>query len=297
MKKRKFKVILLGVYFLIVGIYLSIPDGRLRIIFCDVDQGDGAIVERGKWQMLVDVGADNGKMIRCLDRYLPFWDKKIEAVMISHWDKDHSGALKNIAKSYKIENLFESLESEDKVESNINVYQLKAGDKIEYGDLFWEILSPGESGTSNNENSLVAVLNYNNRKFMFSGDADVNAEGKMMLWWRKKVDGLKVAHHGAETSSNIDWLRLINPGVAVISVGKSNNYGHPKQSVLDNLNLVGAKILRTDEREDIVLSWGENMYNMPWILGQLKTDGENFGKNILSYIEQMIIVIKKSAMY
>lgn len=255
MKKRKFKIFLLGFYLILVGIYLSIPDGKLRIIFCDVGQGDGTLITQGNWQMLVDVGADNGKMLKCLDKYLPFWDKKIEAIMISHWDKDHSGAMKNVIKSYQVGNLFESVKSNDKFEDGIDTYTLKAGENIKYGDLYWEILSPGESGITNNENSLVAVLNYENKRFMFAGDADFEAEGRMMTWWRHKVDGLKVAHHGADTSSSLEWLELIRPSVSVISVGVSNSYGHPKQRTLDNLQIIGAKILRTDQKGNIILSW------------------------------------------
>ncbi|MFA6008017.1 MAG: MBL fold metallo-hydrolase [Candidatus Shapirobacteria bacterium] len=255
MKKRKFKIYLLALYLMILGIYLSIPDGKMRLIFCDVGQGDGVIIIRGNWQMLVDTGADNGKMVKCLDKYVPFWDKKIEGVMISHWDKDHSGALESIIKSYKIENLFESLPSDDGIEKSINTYKLKAGETIKYGEMNWEILSPGDGAGSSNENSLVAVLNYDNKKFMFTGDADMEAEGKMMTWWNSRVDGLKVAHHGADTSSSLEWLEVIRPAIAVISVGKNNSYGHPKQTVLDNLNLIGTKIFRTDKEGDIILGW------------------------------------------
>ena len=229
MKERKFKVYLLAFYLIFWGIYLSVPDGKMRLVFCDVGQGDGAIIVRGNWQMLIDTGADNGRMTKCLDRYLPFWDKKIEGVVISHWDKDHSGALKSVIKSYKIENLFESVESDNALEKGINTYKVKAGDVVKFGEINLEILSPGESGNSDNENSLVAVLNYDDKKIMFTGDENMEAEGKMMTWWRNKIDVLKVAHHGADTGSSLEWLRMIRPATAVISVGKTNSYGHPKQ--------------------------------------------------------------------
>jgi competence protein ComEC len=297
MKKRKFKIYLLALYLIILGIYLSIPDGKMRLVFCDVGQGDGAIIIRGNWQMVVDTGADNGRMLKCLDKYVPFWDKKIEGVMISHWDKDHSGALGSIVKSYKVENLFESVPSEDNMEKGINTYKLKAGETIKYGEMNWEILSPGDDSGSSNENSLVAVLNYKNKKFMFTGDANMEAEGKIMTWWSDRVDGLKVAHHGADTSSSLEWLEVIGPAITVISVGKTNSYGHPRQVTLDNLSLIGAKILRTDQSGDIVLSWDQNMYNMPWILRQLKVSGKNFGKKIWNFIEPMTIAIKRKNIF
>lgn len=265
MKKGKFKIILIGIFLIILGIYLSIPDGKLRLVFCDVDQGDGTIIIKGNWQMLMDTGADNGKMERCLDRYLPFWDKTIEGVIVSHWDKDHSGALKKIVNSYRIEKLFESTDSGEQIEQDIYAEILRAGDIVRYGKVSFETLYPNGNVENGNDSSLVMVLNYKDRKFMFTGDVDVNGEGMMMSWWREKVEGLKIAHHGSDTSSSEEWLKRIRPVVAVISVGK-NSYGHPKEIILKRLNDLGIKILRTDLLGDVILGWDQNVYNMAWIL-------------------------------
>lgn len=254
MKKRKYKVIVLGIFLVIWGLYLSIPDGKLRMVFCDVGQGDGAIIIRGNWQMLVDTGADNGKMERCLDRFLPFWDKNIEGIIISHWDKDHSGALNKIVKSYKIENLFESTSSGQGIEQKIYTSELRAGDIIKYGMIYFEILYPMENNEVGNESSLVTVLNYKDKKIMFTGDVDIKGEGEIMSWWQEKIDGLKVSHHGSDTGNSESWLKNLEPGVAVISVGK-NNYGHPKKVVLDRLESLRVKVLRTDAGGEVVLGW------------------------------------------
>jgi len=254
MKKRKFKIIILGIFLVIMGLFLSIPDGKLRMVFCDVGQGDGAIIIKGNWQMLVDTGADNGKMERCLDRYLPFWDKNIEGVIISHWDKDHGGALFKINKSYKIEKIFESVESGEKIEQNVYTERLRAGDIIRYGKIYFEVVYPIENGEAGNENSLVVVLNYRDRKFIFTGDIDLKGEGEIMSWWKNKVDGLKISHHGSDSGNSEEWLRRLRPAIAVISVGK-NNWGHPKEIVLERLKKEGVKILRTDIKGDIILGW------------------------------------------
>lgn len=245
---------MLGIFLIILGLYLSIPDGKLRMVFCDVGQGDGAIIIRGNWQMLIDTGADNGKMERCLDRYVPFWDKKIEGVIISHWDKDHSGALNKIIKSYKIEKLFEPTSSGEQVEQIISAEVLRANDVIRYGKIYFEILYPIENTVSGNESSLVAVLNYGDKKFMFTGDVDVEGEGEIMSWWKGRVDGLKISHHGSDSGNNEEWLRRLSPAVAVISVGK-NNYGHPKDVVLERLKNMGIRTLRTDTGGEVVLGW------------------------------------------
>ena len=254
MKKRKFKLFLLGIFLITIGLYLSIPDGKMRMVFCDVGQGDGAIIIKGNWQMVIDTGADNGKMERCLDRFVPFWDRKIEGVIISHWDKDHSGSFSRIIKNYKVEHLFESVSSGEEIEQNIYTDVLRAGDVIKYETMYFEVVSPNEIGEIDNENSLVVVLNYRNKRFLFTGDAGVEGEGKMMSWWSGKVEGLKVSHHGSDTATSEEWLKRIQPAVAVISVGE-NSYGHPNEEVLERLNRLGIKILRTDLEGDIVLGW------------------------------------------
>lgn len=233
---------------------MSIPDGRLRLIFCDVLQGDGAIVTRGNWQMLIDVGADNGKMLGCLDKYVPFWDKKIEGVIISHWDKDHSGALATINKYYQVERLYESTASGDKIEEDIKTIVLRAGDILKYGKIFFEVIYPRETTKLDNENSLVLVMNYEEKKMIFTGDVDVGGEGSMMSWWKGNVEGIKISHHGSDTASSREWLERIKPGVAIISVGK-NSYGHPSETVLGRLKSLGIKVYRTDVLGNVVLGW------------------------------------------
>ena len=117
-----------------------------------------------------------------------------------------------------------------------------------------------------NESSLVTVLTYNDRKFMFTGDMDTKSEGEIMSWWQGRVEGLKVSHHGSDSGSSEEWLKKLEPVVAVISVGKNNNYGHPKEVVLGRLKNLGVKILRTDLDGEVVLGWDQNVYNKAWIL-------------------------------
>ena len=99
-------------------------------------------------------------MGQCLDKYVPFWDKKIEGVIISHWDKDHAGGLNTIIKSYRVENLFEAGQSLDGIEQKVYTHVLKAGDIFRYGEISFEVVYPEEMTKSDNGNSLVVVMNY-----------------------------------------------------------------------------------------------------------------------------------------
>ncbi len=254
MKRKKYKITVLGIFFIILAVFFSIPDGKLRLIFCDVGQGDGAMIIKGNQQILIDAGPNNGKMGQCLDKYVPFWDKKIEGVIISHWDKDHAGGLNTIIKSYRVKNLFEAGQSLDGIEQKVYTHVLKAGDIFRYGEISFEVVFPEEMIKSDNGNSLVVVMNYLGEKFMFTGDVTSEEEGEMMRWWRGEVAGLKVAHHGSETGSSEGWLKRLSPEVAVVSVGE-NKYGHPSDTVLNRIRDLGTRIMRTDKEGDIILGW------------------------------------------
>ena len=96
-----------------------------------------------------------------------------------------------------------------------------------------------------NYNSSVIYLNYNNYKFLFMGDAATTREKDILKKYNlNNIDFLKIGHHGSNTSSSEEFINSINPKYSLISVGKNNIYGHPKESVLDTLS--NSKIYRTD---------------------------------------------------
>lgn len=231
------------------------PDERVKVIFCDVGQGDGTIVEKGSFQMVIDTGFDNGKMLRCMGEHLPFWDKEIEVMMISHWDSDHSGALKSISKYYKIDSLVTSQMPNKDSEQNLYTTLLSSGDYLKVGEISFEILGPEESGDKTNDGSLVGILKYNDKSYLFTGDATEKMEQRLV--WRnilnEKVDVLKVSHHGSAEATSKELLEVIKPEAAVISVGKDNKFGHPTKTVLERLKEAGVSVYRTDESGDVVV--------------------------------------------
>jgi competence protein ComEC len=206
------------------------PDGKTRVIFCDVGQGDGALIIKNNFQMLIDAGPKNNKMAECLGRYMPFWDKTIEVFIASHGDKDHVGGLEAIKKGYRIDR-------------EINYSNVDNGDIVRYKDIDFVILN-------NDELSMIGKLKYGNKSILFTGDAGVVAENSI----DDKVDILKVGHHGSDTSTGEAFLNRINPQIAVISVGKNNSYGHPKKIIVDRLLDRGIEIRRTDLMGDIVVN-------------------------------------------
>ncbi|MBU3935465.1 MBL fold metallo-hydrolase [Patescibacteria group bacterium] len=254
MKKAK-KILFLILCLVLVVFYWSLPDGKTRLIFCDVGQGDGVMLTRGTFQLLYDVGPKNGKMKKCIERQVPFWDRKIEVVIISHWDKDHSGGLEGINTSYKIDKLYSG--SSDN-EHNFSPEFLRAKDVLRSDWFSFEILSPEDNMVleDDNEMSVVGVMRVGDKKILLTGDAPVAIEQKLV--WRKilkeRMDVLKVGHHGSDTGTSEELLDAVKPRVAIIGVGK-NSYGHPSVIVLERLERWGVEVKRTDEDGNIVFKF------------------------------------------
>lgn len=235
----------------LIWLWQQWPDGKLRVVFCDVGQGDAALVVFGSFQALVDTGPSEHKLFECMASEMPFWDRSIDLVFISHPQSDHNGALEGLRKRFKIGKVVE------------NVY---ANDAYRYGNLYFDILSgveaddgsEGVSGTDENEDSMVILLKYFSFSVLFT--ADIGAPTELALLDRgvlKKLTALKVPHHGSKFSSTSLFLEKLRPEVAVVSVGAKNSYGHPSSDTLMRLEGVGAVVLRTDLQGSVSLEFSE----------------------------------------
>lgn len=224
---------------LFVFVFKQWPDGKMHLIFCDVGEGDAAIIIRGKFQAVIDTGPGIAKFDECFSRYVPFWDRKIEVVYISHQHADHAGALADLKKRYTIEKIMDKTGSTD---------------VMRYGSLYIDTLignTPVPSnvlGTSTeNDSSVILDMKYGNFSALFTSDID--EKGELALLDKgvlTKVNVLKVAHHGSKFGSTDLFLRKVMPEVAVVSVGAKNTYGHPNKDTLMRIDAVGSKTFRTD---------------------------------------------------
>jgi competence protein ComEC len=249
----------------------------LEVNFFDVGQGDAILIETPKYnQILIDGGPDS-KILEKLGKVLPFWDRDIDLIILSHPEKDHFAGLIEVFKKYKVNSVLWTGVVRDAAEyeewekllekEKAKIYIAQAGQKIKEGDeIEMDILFPlgrkeGEKLENSNDTSIVANLIFNKNNFLFTGDISQLAE-KEILSINVDIasDVLKVAHHGSKNSSSEEFLKATSPQIAVISVGKNNSYGHPTQEVLKNIAKYGIKVLRTDERGDIkIISDGENL--------------------------------------
>lgn len=247
----------------------------LEVSFMDVGQGDSIFIETPEGHQIIIDGGPNSRILEKLAERMPFWDKSIDVLILTHPEKDHITGLIDVLERYKVnyfvwngipkddaqnKKLLEILEKL-KNENKITVVAAGLGSKIIANNALFNVLGPAKDSLKKdaNENSLVLKLSYGSSKFLFTGDIGFKVEREIAGRENLEADVLKVAHHGSKYSTSDLFLAGVSPMAAVISVGK-NSYGHPTQEVLQKLNDFGARVLRTDENGDItILSNGTNL--------------------------------------
>ncbi len=280
MSDQKSKILAtLAIIFIGMGLLLifqALSFGKLRIIACDVGQGDGLlIITPGGRQIVVDGGPGN-KIVDCLGTKMPFWDRTLELVILTHPQRDHMEGLVEVLARYKVEmiattgiknesELFETWQKALNGEK-AKIYQPKAGDKLRVDRVTLDILWPSFAKASEWQANLPSDLNETSivlrvvrDKFCAYLTGDIPKE-ILQTVVDKPCQILKVAHHGSKTGTNSQILEQVRPAIAVIQVGKNNRFGHPHKEVVDFLNSKGIKILRNDESGTIEVDTdGKNM--------------------------------------
>ena len=276
-KKINQQIILFTVIISILFIYLSNFSFKdLRIHFIDVSQGDSTfIVTPNNNTILIDGGGsinsnfDVGKST-LIPYILDRGYNSIDLVIISHFDLDHVDGILTLLNTLDVKKVIiskqyemtENYEEFLKIISNkkIQVQVVKAGDRISIEkDVYIDVLWPSEDFITDNainNNAIVAKLIYGNFSMLFTGDIEELAEKEILKKYNKEILNsavLKVAHHGSKSSSTQKFLEMVNPKIALIGVGKNNNFGHPNDEVLERLTSLGTKIYRTDLNGEITI--------------------------------------------
>ena len=251
---------------LLFSYFTSLPDEKLRIVFCDVGQGDGAYIRFPDGRDMVVDGGPNDKILGCLGRHMPFWDRHLDIVVMTHPQKDHMQGLISVFERYdvdyfvrsNVENTTEGYKKLQDVVQSKNIPQkfVTTGELIDVDQTKLSVAWPSPdvlgATTDINEFSVVFFLRYGQFDALFTGDAT-------MTQALEPVEVLKVPHHGSKTGMNETFIDSVRPSLAVISVGKNNTYGHPTQEILEMLEARAIRVMRTDEKGDIeVVSDGKN---------------------------------------
>ncbi|MBD3282222.1 MAG: MBL fold metallo-hydrolase [Candidatus Portnoybacteria bacterium] len=269
--KLDFKKYLILLFIIIAIIIFSISfygqeKDVLEIDFFDIGQGDSIFIELNKKQVLID-GGPGMKVLEKLGREMPFYDRHIDFVILTHPEYDHINGLIEVIKRYNIGAVLVSgLERETMQykewsrvikEKNIPVIIVKNGDKIAIDDAVFYVIHPfhnlkGEEVKKTNNASIVGKLVYGDFEILLTGDIEKAIERELVdSGIDLRADVLKVAHHGSSTSSCDEFLNAVGSIAAVIQAGKDNRYGHPHPIVLERLGDIFVKT--TGEHGDIEL--------------------------------------------
>jgi competence protein ComEC len=240
------------------------PDGKLHVVFMDVGQGDSIYVESPSGvQVLIDGGPDGSVTLSELGRQIPFWDRSLDFVVLTHPDQDHVGGLIPVLERYQVRavvardlplenDLYLAWQERLADEGALRVTG-EAATHIDLGDgVVLQVLHPGPNLVENsqsdvNNNSVVIRLTYGDVSFLLTGDIEQDVEKELVrsgLYLHSTV--LKLPHHGSKTSSSQLFLDAVTPQVAVICVGQDNKFKHPSTEVLERL--AETPIYRTDEQ-------------------------------------------------
>jgi len=272
-------------FILLLSFLTSLPDGKLHAVFCNVGQGDAIYLRLPDGRdMLID-GGPNEKVIDCLSRHMPFWDRAIDLVFLTHPEHDHLGGLMTVVDRYSVGSMIltsatvfneahrEFLTTLDK--KHIPLRQVTSGSVVKVGSVSFAVLWPSESymaqkwphiaqagtptvlgaATDLNEGSLVLRVSYGTFSLLLPGDADTSVESDYIRaspLANKPVTVLKIPHHGSKTGISESYVKTLRPSLAILSVGK-NSYGHPAPELLTMLANQGIRLLRTDKGNDVVI--------------------------------------------
>lgn len=296
-------------------VVFSLPDGNLHLIACDVGQGDAILAVYKNYQILTDGGTPDKKVIDCLGRHIPFWDREIEVVVNTHPQLDHFGGLTEVFKRYKVDyfiaNALDSGTQDYEVlrkmvgSNGSHVVNPVTGTTIRLDlmsyDIFWPTLafltSEGMPSLENklstftsardpNDFSIQAMLHLGNFSALLTGDIGENMSDLVSPYLPNvPAQYIKVPHHGSKYGLTQKLLEkyVIEKAsakvIGVISVGEKNSYGHPTKEILDLLNNYKVKTYRTDLDHDIeVITDRKSFWAMP-AGRQAKKSGSSFSFN------------------
>lgn len=290
-KRLTLSAVILGVILLISTI--NIPSKDLEIITFDVQNADAFLIKSPKNKyFIIDTGksaykggSSQAKVI--ILKYLKDRGiKNIEALIITHFDNDHSGGAVDLMQNLKVKNVYiNSLDN--KSYTSVNIYKTLRKEKIntiivknnsiiyQEGDFSLKTFKADKD--NDNENSIITLLEYGDFETLFMGDAGIEAFNGVKKDIPQNVEVLKVGHHGAKGVVNSDMLNYLNSDVSIISTGR-NSYGHPGRGTLDVLR--NTRIYRTDVNNSINIKSDGNCYSVKTFNRQKRGYVKDFSKCI-----------------
>ncbi|MDY0234649.1 MAG: DNA internalization-related competence protein ComEC/Rec2 [Gudongella sp.] len=301
------KTIFVSLLFLLLVISIDeFKPSVLEIDFIDIGQGDSMLIKKDSIQYLIDTGGsafgtfDVGERI-LLPYLVKTGNRDLEGVIITHFDKDHYGALASLINNITIDKVLVGSEIPDLdlkqklEESKIPVSKLIKDSRITIDkDVRLEVIYPDKDARRSkkeNDNSLVILLKAYDKRILFTGDIESPIEEKLVSQGIQTVDILKIPHHGSKTSSTSEFISMLSPRISIISVGRNNSYNHPSEEVIQRLQSFDSKIYRTDTMGLIKVKIDKKRIEIEPYYGPL------YRENIIKIFDEYLVIIIVSIVY
>ncbi len=244
-----------------------LPTGTLKIQVIDVGNADAILLQSGDQAMLIDAG-EGGDVDTVLEHLEAAGVDALDLVIATHADSDHIGGMKTVLEGIPVREYVMAFMPEGHTpttrtylkllqtidEKNIPVTEATVGQEFTLGEATVTLLGPAGSFEENNNQSVVCRVSFGRRRFLFTGDAEIQAERALLQSGADlSADLLKLGHHGSSTSTTDEFLDAVDPAFALITCGEGNSYGHPHTETLSRLASRGITTYRADLNGDITV--------------------------------------------
>lgn len=249
----------------------------LKVQTIDIGQGDAILIQAQGQVVLVDTGDVPAR--EKLVRYIKSQGiTTIDKVFITHPHADHLGGMAAVLENFKVKQIYDSglttttalyrqyLTTVQK--KNIPFEVVAQGSTIDLGGgAVLKVLAPQKpfiTQSELNNNSIVLKLTYGKFSMMLTGDAEKEAEDKLIKDYAGELKSsvLKSGHHGSNTSSTTAFLKAVAPEAIIISVGANNDYHHPHPSTMKKYAELKAKVYQTDRDGTLTITSDGQTYNI-----------------------------------
>lgn len=288
-KRKHWAKIAAGIVLLYAGFlwaFFELPDEKMHVWFLDVGQGDSILIQTPDGaNVLVDggpggsggAGGSSGGILEKLASHLPFFNKKIDLIVLTHPHSDHLNGLVEVLKKYEVNAVMmtgieynnsyyeeflrevclvnDETSATGRREDCPRVFIANASQDFRFGEVYFDVIYPfyslvGAEFEDVNDSSIAMRVSYGERSVLLTGDDSALVESEILrAGFDVSAEIFKASHHGSKTANSLPFLQAVSPSTVVIQVGADNKFGHPHAEALEVFGEVGVREVRRNDWE------------------------------------------------